>query len=504
MVISRCLMALLPLTLALSTQPCRGAEIPAAEVDAIVQASLKTWEVPGAALLIVHDDKVVYLKGYGVRDRESGQPVTPDTLFAIGSCTKAFTATAIGVLADELKMSWDDPVSKHVPFFRLKDPLADANVTLRDLLCHRTGLKRHDLLGNGAPWDRAEMIRRIAYLEPSYPFRTTWDYNNLMYVTAGYAAGLADGTSWETVVQTRLLDPLGMKQTSLTVRAVEKAENVARPYFPKAGKLQAIPWENIDNVGPTGSMNSTARDLAPWLRFQLGDGTFEGKRIISAANLDETHTPQMIIPAYGVEKELNPETLQKSYGLAWFIDDYRGWQIVSHTGGIGGFRCRILLVPAARLGIALLTNSGAGTSPASMPIACTYTLVDRLLDLPRRDWDQHYHRFAVEAEEAEKAAQAQRLASRHTGTKPSRELAAYVGDYDEPAYGRATIRLIDGRLWLHWSSFTDPLEHFHFDTFELKGNETVGEEEVVFHLNGAGEVASFDYLGVTFRKAVQQ
>src|SRR5262249_1795868 len=211
MVTSRFLMTLLSLILALLTQPCRSAEIPAGQVDAIVQEALKAWQVPGAAVALVRGDEGIYLKGHGLPHLGKPDPVTPETLFAIGSTTKAFTATAVGMLVDDGKMAWDDLVRKHVEFFHLADPLADANVTLRDLLCHRTGLGLHELLWHGSPWGREELIRRTGRLQLDRPFRSTWLYANVTFLTAGYAVGLASKSSWEAFVQRRVFAPPGMK-----------------------------------------------------------------------------------------------------------------------------------------------------------------------------------------------------------------------------------------------------------------------------------------------------
>lgn len=470
-------------------------------VDAIVQDALKAWRVPGAALAIVRGDEVVYLKGYGVRDLDSRQPVNPDTLFAIASCSKAFTATAIAILIDEGKMTWDDPVRKHIDFFRLSDPLADANVTFRDLLCHRTGLTRHDLIGHLAPLSREEIIRRIAYIKPTYSFRSTYHYQNLMYVTAGHAAGKAAGGSWESLVQKRLFDPLGMKTASFSYRDLEKSPNHARPHRKnKEGKIEQLAFEDIDNIGPAGSINASARELTRWVRLQLNDGTFAGNRLVSAASLAETHMPHTIIPQQGLDKELNPQTMQRSYCLAWIAQDYRGKAMLSHTGGLTGFRCRIVLLPGSKTGIVLLTNSAIGISGASMHISATYNLVDHLLGLPKKDWDAYYLDQAKAYEERHRERVAKHRAARHKNTKPTRELDAYAGTYEDPAYGKAVVTHENGSLRLRWSSFNDPLTHFHFDTFEVKGEDLIAGEEVVFHLNGAGDVAVMRFLDVDFKK----
>jgi CubicO group peptidase (beta-lactamase class C family) len=490
------------LCLGLVPRPAAAADkVDADAVSAIVEASRKEWDVPGACLAIVRDDEVVFLKGFGVRELGSDRPVTPDTLFAIASCTKAFTATALATLVDEGKASWDDPVRKHLPEFHLADPLADRKVTLRDLLCHRTGLARGDILWINSPWGRDELIRRLAYLEPEKPFRSTFLYNNIAYSAAGQAAAAAGKTTWEDLVQKRLFEPLGMKTANTSREAVLRAEDHASPHHRnRKGKVEVMDWRDLDNVLPAGGINASGREMAAWVRFQLGDGTWDGKRLVSAENLRETHAPQIVVRLDEAEKALNPDTTQKSYGLGWFIQDYHGRLVVSHTGGLEGFRSRVVLVPKAKLGIVLLTNSGAGASQAAMHVAATTNLLDLLLGLKARDWDGACHEFVAAQEEKQQKEKADREARRRKGTRPSRELAAYAGVYEDPGYGAVTIVADRDGLRFEWSNFKHPLEHWHYDTFVVRGNEFFVSDEVVFTLDGDGEVASLRFLNVEFKK----
>src|SRR5712692_3088429 len=300
----------------------------AAEIDALMQEALQTWQVPGASVAVVQGDEVIYLKGFGVREQGRDEPVTPETLFAIGSTTKAVTTTAMAMLVDDGKIGWDDPVRKHLPFFRLADPLADENVTLRDLVCHRTGLSRHDMLWYGSPWGREEIVRRIAQVKLDKSFRSTYQYQNIMYLAAGLAVGAASNSTWEEFVQERILDPLGMTGANFSTTVAEKAPDHATPHRKKEETIEGIPWRNLDNVAPAGSINAGVRDMSRWVRFQLGGGTFEGKPLLSAANLAETHTPQMVMRMDDNQKFLLPETTQVSYGLGWAISDYRGQLLI--------------------------------------------------------------------------------------------------------------------------------------------------------------------------------
>jgi CubicO group peptidase (beta-lactamase class C family) len=494
------------LLLALSRSAAAAPPDPAA-VDSLLAEALKVWNAPGLAVAIVRADEVVYLKGSGLRKLGGTEPVTPDTLFGIGSLTKAFTATALGQLVDEGKVGWDDLVRKHVPFFRLADPLADRDVTLRDLLCHRTGLARHDLLWYRAPWGVEESVRRLAHLEPSHSFRSAYEYNNLAYLVAGLAVARASGSPWHDFVQKRLFDPLGMKGAVFTSTAAQMAADHASPHRRAPdGKVEVIPWYPDDKqIRASGSIKAGARDLSRWLRLQLGGGVVDGRLVISAAALRQTHTPQVVVPPDRREAPLT-DTTQVSYGLGWRIRDYRGHHLLEHGGAVDGFRARILLLPRARTGLVVLTN----LEEMGVVSATGNALLDHLLGLPKKDWHAFYRAEQKRAEEARKAREEKRLAARHRGTKPSREHEAYTGAYHDPAYGTARVTREDKELALSWSSFRVPLQHFHFDTFTVaqeKGerpNRLTGEM-AVFTLNGAGEVDTLRFLGRTFtRTGVQR
>ncbi|MBY0523480.1 MAG: serine hydrolase [Gemmataceae bacterium] len=475
----------------------------AAAIDAIVQEAVKAWKVPGAAVAVVRGDEVIYLKGHGVREVGKDAAVTPDTLFACASTSKAFTAMSIAMLVHDGKVKWDDPVRKYVDFFRLADSLADENVTLRDIVTHRTGLSRNDLLWYGSPWDREEIIRRIGKVPLTKSFRSAYQYQNIMYLTAGYAAGKADGTSWETLVQKRIFEPLGMAGANFSAKNAEKAADHATPHLlRKEDKVEAIRWLNIDNVGPAGSINAGVRDLSKWLRFQLGDGTFDGKRLISQGLLRETHSTQMVIPMDGasgvpsLSRTMNPETNMMSYGLGWIVQDYRGHIIVSHGGSIDGFRAQVVLVPKAKIGIAILSNLGR----TQFPEALRNTLVDQLLNTQKRDWNALYLEQVKKSEAARQAQEKKREASRHKDTKPSRDLAAYAGSYEHPAYGTVTLTLDGGALVLAWSNYKMKLEHYHFDTFTLRGDDRLDKQQVVFALNADADVERVGFVEQEFKR----
>ncbi len=377
---------------------------PRPTIDSVVQKTMQAWHVPGLALVIVRDDRLVYLKGFGVREVGKPDPVTADTVFPIASCTKPFTTLAMGMLVDDQRLGWDDPVRKHLPYFHLADPLADQAVTLRDLVTHRTGLGGHDLLWYGSGWPLAERIKHAGKLDLAIPFRSGFRYQVVMFGAAGLAAAKAAGTTWQDLVTKRILDPLGMQATRCTYPGDDAADLASPHRMDPAGDVQVMPRFIDTEPDPAGSIHSTAHDLAAFLRFQLGDGTWEGKRLISAANLAEPQTGQVALPLVGAAKTMNPETLFLNYGMGWIVQDYRGKKLVMHGGAIDGFRAHLTLVPEARLGIGLLSNLDGGLAN----LAISNSLVDLLLGLPTRDWSRHYLKLFDESER-EAQARAKKL-----------------------------------------------------------------------------------------------
>jgi CubicO group peptidase (beta-lactamase class C family) len=481
-------------------QAC-GQRLNAAEVDRLVNDALKAWKVPGLAIAMVNEDRVVYLKGFGLRTVGRKEPVTPDTVFPLASCTKGFTTTALAQLVDDGRLSWDDPVRKHLPWFRLADPLADANVTIRDLVTHRTGVAGHDLLWYRAPWPPDEAVRRIANV-PVQSFRARFQYQSTMFTATGLAAGQAAQSSWRDLVQKRLLTPLEMTATTFTTPEALQAADHARPHrLDSAGKPTAIDWYPQPTPDAAGSLNTTARDLAKWVRFQLGDGTWHDRRLVSAANLAETHRPQIPLRLEGLNRAMNPLALQMSYGMGWVIHDYRGHLIVGHAGAIDGFRAHIMLVPGAGLGIALLCNLHG----SRINLALSYTLLDLLLGLPYKDWNAYYGDLVKEEQATAQKAREDRTAARKPDTRPTHERKAYAGTYENAAYGPCRITLEKDALVWHWGRFHASLDHYHFDTFTLGKVEPFAlefpeEPQLFFQLGPDGGVTGLKLLEVEFRR----
>jgi CubicO group peptidase (beta-lactamase class C family) len=465
-------------------------------IDELARQTMAQWKVPGLALVVVQNDRLVYLKGFGVREAGKPGPVSPDTVFPIASCTKSFTTLAMGMLVDDGKMDWDDPVRKHVPYFHLSDPLADAAVTLRDLAAHRTGVGSHDLMWYQVPWNLEERIRRAGKLDLALPFRSSFRYQVVLFGAAGVAVGNASGSTWQDFVRRRILDPLEMKATTCTFPAGHPKLELASPHRKGPdGKVAAIDRYPLTEPDPAGSIHSTARDLARYLRFQLGDGTWQGQRLISAESLTEPHTPQVVLRREGAAKAMNPDTLFLHYGLGWVVQDYRGKLLVMHGGSIDGFRAHLTLVPEAGLGIGLLNNLDGGLAN----LALSNSLIDRFLGLPAKDWSSYYLELHEDGERQEQAHAKALRDKRGPDKGPPRPLSAYAGAYDDAAYGDCRIEVDDGRLVWNWAKVRCPLEHYEGDVF-LANYGPLVDAAFVFTTGPGGAVESFRAVGRTFRR----
>ncbi|MBL8174469.1 MAG: serine hydrolase [Bryobacterales bacterium] len=468
------------------------------QLDRIIEDTRRAFDVPGIAVAVVHKDAVIYAKGHGVKSLATNQPVTTSTRFAIASTTKAITTAAMGILIDDGKMHWDDPVRKHIPGFRLSDALANQHVTLRDIVSHRTGLSRHDVLWYNSPWSRQEIIRKIGLVDLTKPFRSAYQYQNIMFLTAGEAVAAASRGTWEAFVESRILQPLGMRNTDFSANDIVKAPDYSEPYEKRGKNVTLVPRLNFDNIGPAGSINSSADDLSRWVRMQLNGGVFEGKRIINATTLRETHTAQTPIRLDDPNsRTVNIGTNMMAYGLGWTIQDYRGHHMVSHGGAIDGYRAQVVLLPNDGFGIVILANLGGN----NMPECLRASIADHLLGLPAMDWIAKYLEAARNSEERANKQRAERDVKRQKDTKPSHPLTAYSGSFTNPAYGEARIALNNGALELQWSNWKVPLEHWHFDTFRATGPQgSLRDTLIQFRLKPAGEVESVHFLDQSFQR----
>lgn len=498
----------LPFVLLFAAAPASAAEFDPKLVDEAAEKALKEFSAPGCAVAVVKDGQVVYLKGFGVREKGKEDKVTPDTVFPIASCSKAFTATLVAMLAEDGKLKWDDKVRDHLDYFRLSDELADRDVTLRDLLCHRTGMPRHDLLWAGLSADGTDVIKRWGRATPSTSFRSKWEYANVPFTTAGVIAGRYEKGTWADAVKKRLFEPLGMKSTSATWKAgVTQADHATPHYYGLDKAVSAVGWDEIDHAGGAGCVNSTARDMASWLQFQLAGGKFDGRRLLTERALKETHTPQMLLIPEGAFAVYLPPKVTRfaSYGLGWFVHDYRGATCVSHGGTLTGFRAQCMLVPEKKLGVLVLCN----LRPSLVCETVAKTALDTLLDLPAEDWVAFHKAQLALMDFNTAAAKKKRETARKPDTKPSLEPAKYAGAYEERAYGTAEVTCESGKLAVRWGRYTFRAEHYHYDTFTLVPVEPKDEVvsfdrstfELQFRLGTNGEVEGMKFLEQEFRRA---
>jgi len=483
----------------------RAADMDTAALDKIVGEAVQAFEVPGAAVAIVQDDRVIYVKGFGVRKLGAKEEVTADTVFALASCTKAFTATGVAFLVAEKKMNWDDPVRKHLDFFRLSDALADREVTIRDLLCHRTGMPRHEWLRVD---DVEATIRAYGRAKPSTSFRSTFEYANVPVMTAGFAVGRVDGSDWQAVMRKRIFEPLKMSNACCTSREAEANPDHAAPHFRDSfGHIAPIAFYQIPLAHGAGSIYASARDMANWLRFQLAEGTFNGKRLLPAAVLRETRTAQMVVRQVGGERARFPSetTRHLAYGLGWYVHDHRGHLLVSHGGtSLDGFRSETAFAPDAHCGVVVFGN----LAPSRFTEMVSKTLLDHLLGLPSNDWTSFYRKQEAKAEADFKEQLKKRAEAKKPDTKPSLDWAAYAGSYEEPAYGQAEVQRDRDGLIVHMTGTTFRLEHYHFDTFtavvtaprEIARLWARRDLEAHFRLGTNGDVEGVRFLDQDFKR----
>jgi CubicO group peptidase (beta-lactamase class C family) len=476
--------------------PLRADEPAAEAADAVVEATRTAFAVPGAAVAIVRGDTVLVLKGYGTRARDARDAVTPDTVFPLASCSKQFTTTLLAMLVDDGALAWDDPVKKHFPEFKLADANATALLTVRDLLCHRTGLSGNDLLWYRAPWTIDHALSKVPLLPLEYPFRSGYRYNSLTFMAAGRIAEKCGKKKWEELLAERVCEPLEFKNVTFTTTAIPKGADRALGHrVNKAGLVERMPTYEMKEPNPAGSVNATARDLANWLTFHACDGVApSGKRLVSDKPLLETRAPQNLLRMEGATKALFPETVQASHAMGWVVSDYRGLKVCGHGGLIDGFRVQLTVVPDQKLGFAVLTN----LHDTRMPMAATNALVDLYCGLKPIDWNAYYKKLEDEATAERKGALAIRDRARDPNAKPSVPLADLAGTYESPIYGTANVTAANGKLRVKWSGFDFTAEPYSGDSFRIA--DGFFEDELVSFTAKDGKPASVLFSEVAFTR----
>jgi CubicO group peptidase (beta-lactamase class C family) len=438
---------------------------PLAGFDVYVLKGMQDWKIPGLAVAIVKNDSVIYAKGFGVRTLGKPEKVDENTLFAIASDTKSFTGIVLAILADEGKVRWDAPVTTYLPWFQLSNDYLTRELTVRDLLTHRTGLARGDLLWTGGMgYSRQELLRRVRFLKPSWSMRSRYGYSNLMYVAAGEVAAAVEHKPWDEIVRARIFTPLGMTSTNTSVSLLPRLPNVASPHANVDSVVRVVDYTDADNIASAGAINSSVADMAKWIRFQLDSGRVGGKPLVSKRNFVETHSAQIAMRLDSTYRAFNPFTHVRSYAFGWNVLDYRGREMLSHAGNLSGMAAIVGLLPEERLGIVVLSNLEGNALRESL----MYKAFDLFLGAPERDWSRVslVERATFDSIEAKDLRD--KTAKRVPGTKPSLPLARYVGAYTDSLYGRAEVRMEKGHLVLALApKQIGDLEHWHFDTFKV-------------------------------------
>ncbi len=437
--------------------------------DAYVQRVMTQWQVPGLAVAIVKDGKVVLARGYGVRELGKPERVDSATIFDIGSNTKAFTAAALGTLVSSGKLSWDDHVVDYVRPFRLSSPYITAEITLRDLLTHDSGYCDPGMWYTS---DDTAVIERLRYQKPDYPFRTTFCYNNMLYLTASRFIPAVTGEPWDRYIAEHVFAPLDMRSTVTMEAQVAAAPNVAMPHGMVDGKVVPIHryWpHDMDIISPVGGIYSSAEDMSHWLLMLLADGQYEGRTVLDSSVVREMETPQIVIKPSGVGEEIRfwmPGGSFYTYGLGLFVQDLAGHTVVWHAGDIDGMASNLAIVPDAHLGVAVLSNMNG--SDARFGIL--HYVLRSYLGLPPGNFSDSLYATTQRLRQRGEAARARLAATRNPEGQPPAPLASYVGTYSDPYAGTARVTLEDGHLVLRLENpdFAGDLEYWNDDTFQVR------------------------------------
>jgi CubicO group peptidase (beta-lactamase class C family) len=513
------LLAVVGLEVASAIALCAQAA-PPTDLDTYVASSMKTFDVPGMAVAIVKDGNVLVAKGYGVRKLGDPTRVDEHTMFGIGSNTKAFTTAALAGLVDAGKLSWDDPVYQRLPGFVMYDPYVSHEMTIRDLLTHRSGMG----LGEGdllfwphSTFTRNEIIYKLRFMKPASSFRSHYAYDNLLYMTAGQIIPALTGISWDDYIRQHIFAPLGMDHSNVSNAAFKPGDDYAFPHERVDGKLQMIPFEVLDNAGPAGAINSCAADMAKWVQLQLNRGKFVDRdgRLFSDQQSKEMWSPQTILPIGDPPPPLaGLKANFGDYALGWSVRDYHGRKLVGHTGGVAGFVSRVMLIPEENLGVVVLTNAEEGGAFDSV----VYHILDHYFALPPTDWIAAF-KSAQDQREKEAAETMKRAeAARAADSKPSLPLENYAGTYNDAWYGPITIRKENSGLVItfdHTPTMIGDLQHWQYDTFKAHWRDrTIEDAFVTFTLKPDGSIESarlaavspladfsFDYQDLLLRPA---
>ncbi len=449
------------------TAPAQKSGHPTDGLEQFIPAQMQKWKVPGLAIAVVQDGQVIYSHGFGLRDVKSNLPVTSKTIFAIGSISKSFTSLSMGILTDEGKLDWDKPVRQYLPEFQMYDPVASERMTPRDLISHRVGMAGHDLVWYTSDFSREDLVRRLRFLQSDHDFRSGYNYNNLLVMTAGYLVGKVSGQGWEDFVRQHVFEPLKMSSSNFSVLDSQKSSDFAHPYRKddRTGEVSETPFHGLSPIGPAGSINSNVEDMARYAIFQLGKGKAGDRQIVSEANLGMTHTPQVPMNGGLTYKEIGPQ----SYGMGWVVSTYRGHPLIWHNGGIDGFYALVSLLPDENFGVVILTNL---LQDNPVPEVVSYRIYDQLLGLEPVDWANRFEERDQKEKASEQEERSKDASEHKPNTHPSHELKDYAGRFENPGYGVIEVRLDGDGFATSFNKLSFPLHHYQYDVFESPPDAT--------------------------------
>lgn len=464
-----------------------------AGVDKELEEVLDTWKAAGFAVAVVEKDKIVYSKGFGYADYENKVPADANTLFAIGSCTKAFTSSVLGILRDEGQVDFDESPRKYIPELKFFNSDLDNFVTIKDMMCHRTGIPRHDFSWYLFPTDsRDTLIQRIAHQEPFADVRERWYYNNFMFLGQGVIAEKLTGKSWEENISDKFFKPLGMDRSNSSIIELKKSKNASFGYELKDGEIKKMDYYRIRAMAPAGSINSSVNEMAKWVQTWIYGGKYGDKQVIPANYVAEAMSSQMVMGG-GVPGTERPDIHMSTYGYGWMMASYRGHYRVEHGGNIDGFSASTCFFPSDSIGVVVLVNQN-GSAVTSV---VRNIMVDRILGLSKIDWNKDLKEEREQSEKAMKEAGSSSQDNRKKGTKPSHVLAEFTGTYSHPGYGEFELVLENDSLFAKFPLMKFWLEHYHYDIFEPHlveetGIDTSGGAELLikFSSNVSGDIES--------------
>ena len=458
--------------------------------DSYMEQTLKDWNTPGIGVGVVINDRLVFAKGYGYRDYEKKLPFTPTTLCQIASNSKLFTAVAAGMLVEEGNLGWDKPVRESVPTIQFYNDQLNNNVTLRDMLSHRTGVTRHDLIWFKSDFKRKELFEKLKYLEPQQPMRETFLYNNLMFSAVGYIIELKSGKTWEQFVRERIFEPLNMGSTTYAISEMVKRPDHGVPFREKRDtfELYKIPYyEDTEGVAPAGAIISNIEDMSHWLIALMNEGKYNGKQVLPPSVLKATLQPAIGLPNTLGESLGYWEILNPAYGMGRQTASYRGRLITYHGGDLPGFHSQVSFLPNDRIGVIVFVISDHS---APLYNVVSYNVYERLLGMDQTPWSKRRLEQRLANKKAGTEARAKAGADRVPNTKPSHALTDYAAEYENPAYGILKIGLKENQLQFNFHAFQFPMSHFHYDRFDTPEDEQYGKFSVNFRTNPQGDIDS--------------